>query len=105
MDRPGGATSKARQLDNLVEVPGGHVGTDPYRRWGPIFHWTWQLVHLPLWGNPGGSFDKRDVVVIDSVGNHELYREGPFTAQSALARQRSIVREIGTCLLYTSRCV
>lgn len=82
------------RLDNVIEVPGGVVGTDPYRRWGPTIRWAIVLLELPLLGRNPRPFNKRDVVVCRLDSETEMYREGPFTSVGAQRRQRTIVREI-----------
>jgi hypothetical protein len=81
-------------LDSVVEVPGGVVGTDPFRRWGPAVRWASVVFLVPIFGANWRPFDKRDVVVTDLGGTHEMYREGPFTSSGAQRRQQTIVREI-----------
>jgi hypothetical protein len=84
-------------LDNIVEVPGGVVGTDPYRRWGPILRWTLIMLELPIKGNANWHpLDKRDVVVTDLAHTQEFYREGPFSASAADSRKSAIVATIQT---------
>lgn len=92
MKRPGGGTDKAVDLDSSVEVPGGLVGTDPFRRWGRILRWTSVVSLAPIYGANWRPFDKRDVVVTDLSGKRELYREGPFPSGGAKRRQEVILR-------------
>ena len=48
----------------------------------------------PIHGVNWRPFDKRDVVVTDWSGKHELYREGPFSSGDASRHQQVITREI-----------
>src|SRR5271154_2828932 len=94
MRHPSRGSDEVRRLDNPVQVPGGCVGTDPFRRWGPALRWTSIAIQAPIRGVNWRPFDKRDVVVTARDGGNELYREGPFTSTGAARRQREIVREI-----------
>ena len=89
-----GAEEVRQWLDNPVAVPGGVVGTDPFRRWGPTIRWTFVVILAPIFGANWRPFNKRDVVVTDLDGTSELYREGPFTSSGAQRRQNGIVEEI-----------
>ena len=91
-----GDRRKPIRLDNVVEVPGGVVGIDPNRRWGPIVRWTVVVLEAPVRGVNWRPFDKRDVVVTDWNKKHELYREGPFSSRDASRRQQEVIREIKT---------
>jgi hypothetical protein len=81
------------RLDSMVEVSGGVVGTDPYRRWGPAFRWTVVILEL-LTGARWRPFNKRDVVVTDLSRTQEFYREGPFRAGAADKRKSTIATDI-----------
>lgn len=94
MDKAPGGHCRSVHLDNVVEVPGGVVGTDPFRRWGPAVRWTSVVILVPIFGANWRPFNKRDVVVTDFGRTHEMYREGPFTSSGAQRRQQTIVREI-----------
>jgi len=50
----------------------------------------------PIFGANWRPFNKRDVVITDADGTHEMFREGPFTSSDAHRRQQAIVREITT---------
>ena len=94
MKTTAGRQRKPPHLDSVVEVPGGAVGTDPFRRWGPVVRWTTVVILAPILGPNWRPFNKRDVVVTDLNGMHEMYREGPLTSGGAQRRQQAIVREI-----------
>jgi hypothetical protein len=85
------------RLDRIIEVPGALVGTDPYRRWGPILRWAVIGLEFPIMGGPNWHpFDKLDVVVVDITRTQEFYREGPFSARTAARRETQIVASIKT---------
>src|SRR5271163_1762985 len=94
MNKALGGHRRPIHLDNVVEVPGGVVGTDPFRRWGPAVRWASVVILVPLFGANWRPFNKRDVVITDLDRTHEMYREGPFTSGGAQRRQQTIVREI-----------
>ncbi len=90
--------SKQIHLDGVVDVRGVLVGTDPYRRWGPIFRWPLALLDgfLSRGMSAKAYFNKRDVVVTDLVRIKEFYREGPFSSMAADRRKMAIVTAIKT---------
>jgi len=95
MKTEAGGHRRPIRLDSVAEVPGGVVGTDPYRRWGPTFRWVVFVLEVPLRFGPNWRpFNKRDVVVTDLSRTEELYREGPFTARAANNRQSVLVTTI-----------
>jgi hypothetical protein len=79
-------------LDSMVEVPGGVVGTDPYRRWGPTVRWAVIILESPVMLVPHWRpLDKRDVVITDASRTQEFYREGPFSSRAADNKKSAIV--------------
>jgi hypothetical protein len=83
-------------LDSVLGLPGGIVGTDPFRRWGSAVRWTSVVILAPIPGANWRPFNKRDVVITDVGGTHEMFREGPFTSSDAQRRQQTVVGEIST---------
>jgi len=82
-------------LDNPVEVPGGVIGSDPYRRWGPVVRWAIIVLETPLMGSVNWRpLNKRDVVIVDPSRTEEFYRQGPFSAYHALAQQKAILTTV-----------
>ena len=98
MKTAAGGHQRPIRLDSMVEVPGGVVGTDPYRRWGPIFRWPCAILDtfLARGQGAGSHFNKRDVVVADISRTQEFYREGPYSAWAANNRKTAIATTIKT---------
>lgn len=96
MKTAAGGHHRPIHLDSVVDIPGGAVGTDPYRRWGPAFRWPWAILDafLSMGQSAMLSFDKRDVVVSDLSFTQEFYREGPSSASAADRRKMAIVTTI-----------
>jgi hypothetical protein len=95
MPKANGTHRRPLHLDNPVEVPGGVIGSEPYRRWGPAVRWAIIVLETPLMGNVNWRpLNKRDVVIVDSTRTEEFYREGPFSSVAASNRQSEIVLAI-----------
>jgi hypothetical protein len=95
MKKAAGGHPRPIRLDSVVEVPGGLVGTDPYRGWGPTIRWTMVLLRLPIVVRQR-PFNKRDVVVTDPSRTREFYREGTFSSWAADRRKMAIATTIKT---------
>jgi hypothetical protein len=95
MSKAHGTHRRPLHLDNPVEVPGGVIGSDPYRRWGPVVRWAIIVLETPLMGNVNWRpLNKRDVVIVDPSRTEEFYRQGPFSANDALTQQKAIVTTV-----------
>ena len=96
MNKAADGHHKPIHLDSPVDVPGGLVGTDPYRRWGPAFRWPVIIFEIIISAGISGrsALNKRDVVVTDHSFTKEFYREGPFSSWSADRRKTAIATTI-----------
>jgi hypothetical protein len=56
MNTAGKRFSRQIHVDSVVDVQGVLVGTDPYRRWGPVLRWAVVVLELtPLLVVPSTS--------------------------------------------------
>lgn len=77
-----------------VQVPGGIVTVDLRRGHGSVFIALKMAALGYLTRGASASGVYRDIVIIDSSGKRELYREGPYDAISVKNPLDRILREI-----------
>lgn len=78
-----------------IEVPGGVVTIDPYRK-NVNRAWFWlRAISSIFWrGYFAASRLERDIVILDPSRSRELYRDGPYNSITITAPLDRLVRDI-----------
>jgi hypothetical protein len=102
------AERRSHSTKGAVQVPGGIVTIDSYRKRSRLGFWIKYIVRIFFEGGFSASGMLRDIVIKSPAGDRELYREGPYdglSIEGALGKLVNEVRKVGVEQFLRSRQV